>query len=103
MSKNIRSHLEQAADEGAIFIQRLLRGEVEPTRENLLLATAARGAMGAFTRYEATISNREQTSVVVSKLLAGDSREDFGRYVAASLPDHPAVRVVNLRLDAGGN
>lgn len=100
-SEHIREHLTQAADEGALFLRKLLRGEVELTRDNLSLATQARAAIGGFARYEATISNREQTSVVVSKMLAGESTEDFRRYVKASLPDHPAVREIDLRLPTG--
>lgn len=95
---NVRQHLTEAADEGALYIRKLLRGEIENTKENRALGSEARAAMGAFTRYEATLSARDQTSVVVSKLLAGDSTEDFQRYIKASLPTHAAVREIDLRL-----
>jgi hypothetical protein len=98
---HIRAHLFEAADEGALFLRRILRGEVEPTKDNMQLATHARGALGAFTRYEATLSARDQTSVVVSKLLAGENADDFQRYITASLPDHPAIRNIELRLVVG--
>lgn len=95
-SEHVRDHLIEAADESALLLRKLMRGEIESTKENLQLAQHARGALGAFTRYEATLSAREQTSVVVSKLLAGDNPDEFRRYVAASLPDHAAVRMVPL-------
>jgi hypothetical protein len=95
---HIRDHLRDAADEGALFIRRLLRGEIENTADNRALGTEARAALGAFTRYEATLSARDQTSVVVSKLLAGDNREAFEDYVRASLPAHPAVRAIPARI-----
>ena len=100
---HVRQHLTEAADEGALFLRRLLRREIETTKDNLQLATHARGAIGGFTRYEATLSAREQNSLIVSKLLAGESREEFQRYITASLPDHPAVRVIDLRLEAGAS
>jgi hypothetical protein len=99
---HVRDNMTSAADEGAIFLRKLLRGEIENTGDNRALAATARGALGAFTRYEATLSARDQTSVVVSKLLAGDDPEEFQRYVKASLPDHPAIREIDLRLEAGG-
>src|SRR6266508_4373200 len=89
---HVRQHMTEAADEGALFLRKLFRGEVEATKDNQQLATHARGAMGAFTRYEATLSARDQTSVVVSKLLAGENPDEFQRYIKASLPGHPAVR-----------
>lgn len=97
---HVRDHLTEAADEGALFIRRLLRGEIENTKDNRALAADARGALGAFTRYEATLSARDQTSVVVSKLLAGDNAEEFQRYIKASLPTHAAVREVPLQIAA---
>lgn len=101
VTDHIRTHLTEAADEGALYIRKLLRGELENTKDNRALGAEARAAMGAFTRYEATLSARDQTSVVVSKLLAGDDREAFERYVKASLPDHAAVREIDLRLTEG--
>jgi hypothetical protein len=98
---HVRDHLIEAADEGALFIRRLLRGEIENTKDNRALAADARGALGAFTRYEATLSARDQTSVVVSKLLAGDNPEEFRRYIRASLPSHSAVREIPLQLEDG--
>jgi hypothetical protein len=98
---HVREHMTEAADEGAIFLTKLFRGAIEANKDNQLLATHARGALGAYTRYEATLSARDQTSVVVSKLLAGENPEEFQRYIAASLPDHPAVREVNLKLVSG--
>ena len=99
-SDHVREHLVEAADESALLLRKLMRGEIDPTKENLQLAQHARGALGAFTRYEATLSARDQTSVIVSKLLAGENPEEFQRYISASLPDHPAVRVVPL-LESG--
>lgn len=99
---HVREHLTEAADEGALYIRKLLRGEIENTKDNRALGSEARAAMGAFTRYEATLSARDQTSVVVSKMLAGDDPEEFRRYIKASLPEHSAVRVIDLRLEPGG-
>jgi hypothetical protein len=102
-TERIRTHLIEAADEGAVFIRKLLRGEIENTKDNRALAADARGALGAFTRYEATLSARDQTSVIVSKMLSGDNPEDFQRYIRASLPNHPAVREIDLRLGDGAD
>jgi hypothetical protein len=98
---HVRDHLTEAADEGASYITKLLRGAIENTKENRALAAEARAALGAFTRYEATLSAREQTSVMVSRMLAGDNAEDFQRYIKASMPDHAAVRMIDLRLPSG--
>lgn len=99
--ERVREHLTEAADEGALFLRKLFRGEVEPTKENLNLATQARGAVGGFTRYEATLSAREQNNIILSRFLAAEDPEEFKRYVKASMPEHPAVRVVDLKLASG--
>lgn len=93
---HIRGNLTAAADEGALFITKLLRGAIENSKDNRALGAEARAAIAAFTRYEATLSARDQTSVVVSKLLAQDNAEEFRRYIEASLPDHPVVRVIEI-------
>ena len=98
-----RLAMRESCDEGSIFVTKLLRGALEPTKENLQLGQIARGAQGAFTRYEATLSARDQTSVVVSKMLAGDNTEEFRRYVKAAMPEHPAVREITLRIPAGAS
>jgi hypothetical protein len=98
---HVRQHMTEAADEGALYIRRLLRGEIENTKDTRELATQARAALGSFTRYEATLSARDQTAVVVSKMLAGDNVDEFRKYIAASMPDHPAIRVVDLALASG--
>lgn len=93
---HVRTNLLNAANEGALYLTRLFRGEITPDKEALTLGSLAKGATGAFTRYEATLSARDQTSVVVSKLLAGENSEALQQYIAASLPDHPAVRIIEL-------
>ena len=45
---HVRSHLVEAADEGAVFIRKLLRSEIEASDTNLQLAAVARGAINGF-------------------------------------------------------
>lgn len=96
-AEHVDQHITEAGDEGALYIRKLLRGEVDFTKETPLLLAAARAAVGSYSRVQATQSAREQTSAVISRMLAGDDRDELREFVKASLPEHPAVRILKLK------
>jgi hypothetical protein len=72
-STKVEQGLDVLGDEAIIFLTKAFRGAVrldEP--ENRVLATAASAAIGAWTRYQATKSQRAQTELVRSAILVRD-------------------------------
>lgn len=69
----VEQGLDVLGDEAIIFLTKAFRGAVrldEP--ENRVLATAASAAIGAWTRYQATKSQRAQTELIRSAILQRD-------------------------------
>jgi len=82
----VERQLDAVAEESAIFLVKAFRGAVrmdEP--ENRILASAASSGIGAWTRYEATKSQRQQTDIIRSAIFA----RDLGGRQIDYLPDAP--------------
>lgn len=87
MSKSkITNHLDTATEESLLFLTKAFRGAVrmdEP--ENRALLGAASSTVGAWSRYQATESARQQTELV----RAGIFSRDLGGKVTDYMEDVP--------------
>lgn len=85
----VEQHLDTVAEESLLLLTKVFRGSVrmdEP--ENRILASTAASMVGAWTRYEATKSQREQTVLVRSAIFA----RDLGGKQTDYLEDAPAAK-----------
>lgn len=87
----VERQLDTLAEEGGIFLVKAFRGAIrmdEP--ENRILASAASSGIGAWTRYEATKSQRQQTDIIRSAIFA----RDLGGRQIDYLPDAPEPKQI---------
>lgn len=79
----VEKNLDTVAEEALLFLTKAFRGAVrmdEP--ENRVLASTAGAMVGAWTRYEATKSQREQTELVRSAIFVRDLGGKQTDYIA---------------------
>lgn len=85
--------MDQLAAKSASFIDRLLSGDAELTRENLMLARLASSSMSNFVRLLSVHHNQERTILRFAERLSGNP-EEFAKYVTAALPDSGVTRML---------
>ena len=87
----ITKHLDTATEESLLFLTKALRGVVrmdEP--ENRALLGAATSTVGAWSRYQATESARQQTELVRANIFA----RDLGGKATDYIGDAPKPQIV---------
>jgi hypothetical protein len=86
----IQKRLDTATEESLLFLTKAFRGAVrmdEP--ENRVLLSAASATVGAWSRIQATESQRQQTAIVRANIFA----RDLGGKVSDYLEDAPAPQL----------
>lgn len=85
--------MEGIATKSAAFMDKLLTGEAEPTRENLIIARFASSNMSNWVRFLSVKHNQERSMIRFAERVAGNP-EDFARYVKAALPDSGVTKML---------
>src|SRR3972149_6889570 len=81
------------------FLDDLITGKREPTKENLSVARFASAMLGHRIRLASISANQERDLLRFAGRLAKDP-EELGRYVAAALPASGFTRMLNAGLAA---
>ena len=90
--------MEGIAAKSASFMDKLLTGEAEPTRENLIIARFASSNMSNWVRFLSVKHNQERTMIRFAEKVASNP-EDFAKYVKVALPESGVTKM----LGSGGN
>jgi len=85
--------MEGIATKSAAFMDRLLTGDLEPTRENLMIARFASSNMSNFVRFLSVKHNQERSMLRFAEKVASNP-EDFAKYVKAALPDSGVTKML---------
>lgn len=92
---DINRHFDIATEESLLFLTKAFRGAVlMDEQENRVLLGAATATVGAWSRLQATESQRQQTEIVRAGILA----RDLGGKVTDYLTDVPEPKAI----EAGG-
>jgi hypothetical protein len=85
--------MEEIAEKSAQFMDKLLSGEVEPNKENLVIARFASANMSNFIRLLSVKYNQDRTMLRFAERLS-KSPEDFAKYVQVALPDSGVTKML---------
>jgi hypothetical protein len=91
--KDVGANLTEAANESLMFLTKAFRGAVRLDEgESKRLLHAATATVGAWSRYEATQSNREQTRMAMAAMLAREEGGSTLQWMRRTMPNHSVVR-----------
>lgn len=85
--------LKDIAAKSAVFMEKVLTGEAEPNKENLIIARFASSNMSNWVRFQSVKHNQERTILRFAEKVAANP-EDFAKYVKVALPDAGVTRML---------
>lgn len=85
--------MEGIAAKSAVFMDKLLTGALEPSRENLVIARFASSNMSNWVRFLSVKHNQERTIIRFAEKVAKDPAV-FAEYVKVALPDAGVTKML---------